>query len=972
MDTIQFLRHILPTQGVYVASIQSKRTGRFFNKSYDNIEDLASVILAEDKKGNTVYHACASFAEHRDKRMRTAENAAWVRSQWIDIDVGPEKDYASRKEALQALAAFCKQHAVPKPTIVSSGRGFHCYWTFTTDYPVSDFTASSEGLLFYAKKAGFRHDTSRTTDPASVLRPVGSTHRKADPVLVKVVHEGTPLDAADFYDCFDALGAPPKYFASKHMQSEGWESSTSQFPPSSAKLIAKECGAFRDFGRHKSTDAPMHEGLWRGMLGLVKHTTEGEKLAHRWSKQSDARYSEAETQEKLDNWLKGPTTCTNISQFSERCAGCTHFGKITSPISLGYAEDKPPPQVAMDDAKAKKLVTRSTLQYAEKIPGTDKLPFFPSKYAWDGKVLSVFEKNAKGVGEWKAFSTTLYYPYIRYETADNTRAMMVCALIDPKRSIWRIFELETSKVADPRQLAMALGAQEIVYMSNSKERHQKYVQDILAGLRHHGLETTTYSSFGWHGDGFVMGDKMVTRKGSVPVYLSNKVPSDLQGSLGCAGTASGWVDAVDKVYNRLGAEPYQFTILSCFAAPLVYLCDSDLWHGIPQALTGESGKGKSTAGLVGCSIYGNPKKLMIQANEEGTTINALLQRVGVFRHMPMLLDEITGRETQELQALLFALSNGEPKRRLRPDGTEVNTNLGWDTLSIVTGNLSMTRTLADSDRTRADATQVRCFEIPLDDVHSASVFKDVNGKELIERDILASNYGVVGEEFLRYVIRNRAKVEGILQRERGKMANTVTGTDPRERFYYDLIATTLVAGALAKSLGFINFDLKRLRAWALNHVNRLRTIRSSTLSTAEDYLQALLSELHQHTVTTKFYRDGRQKPPEKEMEVLPLRDPLARHATNDKRFIITRNAFNNWCGRHKVAPDWLKTHLEKEGFLLNEPVGGVRQRLFKGTSVAGSAAHCMEFNYDQIDSTRIHLPDYMTVVGEGEEKSPAV
>ena len=969
MHTITFLQHILPAQGQYIASVQLKKG--FLNRAFSTIDELAAFLLAEDAKGKTVYHACASYElpPEDDKVHRTQANSRWVRSQWLDIDVGPGKDYATRKEAKKALVAFCKKYKIPAPTIVSSGRGLHCYWTFTRDYPVSDFTTGSTGLLFCAKKADFKHDVKRTKDSASVLRPVGTHHRKGTPTPVTLLHEGKPVDPDKFYAKFD--DAPAKKFQSALMQTDGWGSGSNEYPPSSAKEIVKKCSALREFGRHKASDDPLPEDYWRGMLGLLKHTVEGEKLAHHWSKQSDSRYDESETQAKLDGWRKGPTTCDYFSDYHTKCATCPLNGKITSPITLGYSADQPPKPkttAAMDPAKAKKLIGNATSKYAQRIPGTDYLPFWHQKYAWDGEQMLVCQKK-DGVNEWIPFSKTLYYPFLRYETEDNTRAMMLCALTDPKRNQWRIFQMDTAKAADSRQLANSLGAQEIVYMSSQKERNQRFVQDILSGLREHGLETTTYSSFGWHEHGFVIGDRMITKKGTTPVFLSNKVPHDLQGSFGKKGTVDGWVQAVDEVYNRPGAEPYQFTILTCLASPLVYLCRSDLWHGIPEALTGESGTGKSTAALVGCSIWGNPKKLMIQANEEGTTLNALLQRVGVFRHLPILLDEITGRSTEDLQALLFALSNGEPKRRLRPDGTEIHTNMGWDTLSVVTANMSMVRTLADAERARADATQVRVFEIALADGFNKKVFKDVNGKEIIEKTILSDNHGTVGEEFIRYVIAHRDQVEKILQKERAKLGE-MQDMDSRERFYYDLIATVMVAAGFAKKLGLIHFDLKALRRWALNHVASLRTMRSQTLSSPEDFLQAFLSDMHLHTVVTKFYRDGRQKAAQHDNEVVPQggKEPLARLATEDRRFLITRTAFNNWCRIKKVAPDWLLTQLEKLQCVLDEPVGGMRQRIFKGTSINSSPAACIELNYEKIDSMQVTLPDYISVV-EGDDQS---
>ena len=40
------------------------------------------------------------------------------------------------------------------------------------------------------------------------------------------------------------------------------------------------------------------------MLGVVKYTTEGEPLCHEWSK-GDPRYTQEETQKKIDLWTKG-------------------------------------------------------------------------------------------------------------------------------------------------------------------------------------------------------------------------------------------------------------------------------------------------------------------------------------------------------------------------------------------------------------------------------------------------------------------------------------------------------------------------------------------------------------------------------------------------------------------------------------------------------------------------------------------
>jgi hypothetical protein len=354
--------------------------------------------------------------------------------------------------------------------------------------------------------------------------------------------------------------------------------------------------------------------------------------------------------------------------------------------------------------------------------------------------------------------------------------------------------------------------------------------------------------------------------------------------------------------------------------------------------------------------------MMIQANDEGTTINALIQRISTMGNLPMLLDEITGRDTAELQSILFALSNGEPKRRLRPDGTELNPGQTWDTISFITGNMSITRMLAESDRVKADASQVRCFEIYLEKGFSRSVFGNINGKDDIEHQLLNKNYGVVGREFISYVIRNREAVSKSLQKLRSSIATSHPGSDSKERFYYDLIATAMVAIGICHKLRFVNFDVKRLRRWALDHVLEMRKVRNKTLNTAEDYLQGFLSYLTQHTVLSKYFRDGRMSTPKGEIIISPIREPLARHATIDRRFLVTQTALHQWCSTQNCTSDWLIKNLQKEGYLMDEPVGGPRQRVCKGTNITGTQARCLEFNYDMLDDKKIQLPDYISDV----------
>lgn len=967
MDTADFLRTILPTEGHYVLARVNPVTGKVKHNVLSTIEEFADAALYWDRKGWTVYHTCCSIKDPEGiwneqkqyNQIRCRANALYVRSQWLDIDVGEGKDYPTRAEAWAAFKQAVKTLSLPKPIVVSSGRGLHIYWPFSENYDAQDFRAAAGAFSNALSEAGLNHDVKPTKNVVTLLRPPGTHHRKGAPLPVEVKNSGFDLvDPAEFYSQFGPIQST-KHVGNEQQIVDEWGTGAPTFAPSTAKQIVRECEALRGFARHKQDMPPVHEDHWRNMLGLLKHTVEGEKLAHRWSKQSDKRYSEHETQDKLDNWQGGPPTCSTISDSCAACESCPHAGKIKSPISLGKSEElppEPPPkveQLALSDEHAK-VLTSKLAQYHSIVPSkSTALPFWPQNYSWDGTWLRVFLKDKEGNGDWVPVSRTLYYPFMRYEKTDGTRALLVCALIDPTKNLWRIFELDTSKVGDARALAMELAAQEVTYMKNQQALNQQFVQDILTGLRQSGLETKTYNSFGWHDDGFVLGEEMITRKGTHPVFLSKKVPTELRGSFGVRGTFDGWASAVDKVYNREGAEPHQWLILMAAASVLVHLCESDLWHGIPAAATGESGCGKSTACLVGCSMFGNPSKMMVPANAEGITMNALIQRTSTMRHLPIIMDEITGRKTDEMQALLFSLSNGRPKKRLRSDGTELDFGESWDMMGMITGNTNMTRMLAETDRLRADASQVRVFEIKFTRKENSRIFHDINGKADIEKAILSEQYGVVGREFLRQVVRNRVSITEQLHKMRGRMSDKAN--DSRERFYFDVVACTMVAGGLLKQMGAINFDLTNLRLWAFEHITRLRRERQLALQTAEDYLQEFIAFLTQHTIITTKYQDGRMGLDDSVFE--PRFEPYARLATADKRFIVVRSAFVAWCRDHKqkIDPDWLLERLEKDGFIKDAKQND-RYRITKGTDLKGTRARCIEFDFDKVSGTDIELP----------------
>lgn len=953
MDTLAFLSKILPSAGYYVlAEFKWGLKENPMHTVHESLPEMVRRLKFVDRKKINVFHACASFSEHRKPKskggpggMRKADNAAYIRSQWVDIDVGEGKPYASRKDALAALVAACKALRVPAPMVVGSGVGLHCYWPFTRDVPAAEAQPMMAAFANALAANGLKQDTSRTADVASVLRPIGSHHRKADPIEVKLLRDADPIDPETLYANVEEYTPPSK---DNSALLDEWGTGGPDYPPSFGRKIVKKCGTLALVADVRGN---VEEPLWRAMLGILKHCDDGQELAHEWSN-GHPEYSYNETQDKLDAWEVGPTTCDQFSKLCEECDSCPFNGKITSPIQLGYEElDQHPVIETVDVTEPLTQADKKVVSYLRKMP--HDLPFWPNKYRWDGRTLSKFVKAVEDdePDRWVPFTDKYVYPFIRYPDDEGEMQLRVSVLINAKRNKWKEFDVSAKALADNKATNAALGAYEVYTMgSKGTVMAREFFQDVIAGMQDLDIETSAYSNFGWHDGAFVIGTTALTPKGPEPVFLSERVPEDAQVDFGYAGTSDRWAELVDHIYNRPGAEPYQFMICAGFGAPLVSLAESDLWHGIPIALTGEGGLGKTTTCHVACSMYGSPGRFSISTNELGATMNALISRVGLMRHLPLVLDEMTGRKTEELQAMLYALSNGKPKERNRSDGSLISVTNRWDTMTFITGNMNITAMLGQLDKHRAEATQLRCFEIPLDEGFNDRVFEGLNAKELIEDELLSQNYGAAGHEYLMYVMKNRATITKQLKKLRAKMVPT-SRDETRERFYKDAIATAMLGGMIAHKLGLIKFDLKAVQKWALEHVKSLRTNRNNTLDTVEDYLGEFLSSLHGRTVVTEEFKDARSGPVF-EVDTKEVKEPVARIAREDKMFFVTTKYFNDWCSKHNVHAKWFRDELDKRA-LLATAVGQAdnRVRLFKGTSLPNAQQRCLQFDYDALMSS---------------------
>src|SRR6516165_10467573 len=187
--SVKFLKLILPEQGFFIAAIKNPR-GRGFKPSIfaSTIGELWTIIENADRDGDQNYFACASFKEelndppgtpYRDRRLgRTKHNVLGAKCFWLDIDVGPGKEFNNQDEALSAIRNFCEVLGLPDPIIVSSGSGLHVYWPLQQTLNRQTWEGYAAGLKNLCARHGLHADPTRTADISSVLRTPGTHNRK--------------------------------------------------------------------------------------------------------------------------------------------------------------------------------------------------------------------------------------------------------------------------------------------------------------------------------------------------------------------------------------------------------------------------------------------------------------------------------------------------------------------------------------------------------------------------------------------------------------------------------------------------------------------------------------------------------------------------------------------------------------------------------------------------------------------------
>lgn len=935
-----FLSLVLPEEGTGWYCIGSYKKGttprQDFAETIEGAEKLIQSVLDEKRD---VYFGVSKFITNENRK---AINAGWVKAFYLDLDCGQKyadegKGYLTQAEALAELKRFCAELKLPKPNVVNSGNGIHASWALTETLLKDDWKATAELLKRQAVQRGLLTDPSKVTDLAMVLRIPDTLNFKSEPPKpVTWVSQSAPVDPAEFKklisEGLENLGLDLTK-APRRPMDETTRALLGNYTSNFSEIMkAKSCAQLMHMYRNQAT---IEEPLWRAGLSVAWACEDAETAIHKMS-EKHPQYSARETLLKAES-TSGPYKCETIENLNPGgCDGCPHKGKLTSPIQLYKKIAK-----ASEEDNVVVLPSINIGKEVEYVIPEYPYPFFRGKFGGVYKQGHSNEETGEEVEKDRLIYKYDFYVVKRME--DTELGSMVWLRVHFPKDGVKEFALSATSMMSPDEFKKTVAKHGVIGNLKQMMDIMDYITKFASELQDREEAEKMRNQFGWcdKDTKFIIGEREISIDGVRYSPPSNQTMVSVP-NFKPQGTLEEW-KRVANVYGRPGNEARAFLLFAGFGAPLLKFTNL---KGLIFSITeNESGTGKTTIQRMVNSIYGHPTDMMLIKRD---TMKSQFHQMGVHRHLPICIDEVTDMEDRHASEIAYAVSQGRSNNRMKSNANEVRVNnTTWALPCFMSGNDSMHEKIAAMKAT-AESEQLRIVEVEIS--ADRSLTKE-QSDELFEH-VLMDNYGVACDELLQHYVAYLPEMKELLRKtqlEFDKDANL----SQKQRFYSAGAAMAFAGGIMAKKLGLHDIDVQRVWKWAVAHFSDLK---DSVKSGARDPLATLGQYLNTHmrnvlvVDSTCDKRTGLTKAPLKE----PFGDLLIRYEPDTKLLFIDSDHFQRWCTERQIT---FKGTVKMLKDMANGEV--TKKAMAKGTALSTPAVGVL-----RLDDGLLNLIDVDAIVKE--------
>jgi hypothetical protein len=516
------------------------------------------------------------------------------------------------------------------------------------------------------------------------------------------------------------------------------------------------------------------------------------------------------------------------------------------------------------------------------------------------------------------------------------------------------FVLSNVQLTDKTELRKGLAAQGVVCPEKRFQLLTMYLMTAVRDLQFRKKAELMRLQFGWadKDSKFIIGDREITPEGVYhsPVSITT---SEIAQHMQPTGTLEKWKE-VFNLYGLPGHEPHAFAAMTAFGSPLLKFLGQN--GAIINVVHSGSGTGKSTILYMCCSVYGHPKKLCSNWSD---TLSAKLMRLGIMNNLPFCSDEITNLTPQEFSQLSYSMSQGRGKDRMKSSSNELRANLtSWAATSLCSANAVFGEKMTKI-KNSPDGELMRLLEYKID---YANVLPTDVAKEMFDHQLM-QNYGHAGDIYAQWLVCN---LEEAVQTARDvqRKLDTELKLTQRERFWSAVVASNIAGGLIARSIGLIDWDLKRIYKWATQMILELR---KDTAPPILDSSSIVGDFVNMHVNNIVVVNDGIDSRTKMAVATAPAVEPrgplLMRYEPDTKRLYIVAKAFKEYCVDRQVPYKETLRLLQDKGMY----IGTLVKRLSKGMKVAAPGTHSLMFDCSNPDFLDMggFVPETTDAGGEG-------
>jgi hypothetical protein len=521
----------------------------------------------------------------------------------------------------------------------------------------------------------------------------------------------------------------------------------------------------------------------------------------------------------------------------------------------------------------------------------------------------------------------------------------------PKDGI-KEFALPITEVMTKEKLREKLGFYGVAALQKQMDAIMVYIIKFVNELQYKTDVEVMRMQYGWadKNSKFVVGDQEITAEG-IKYSPPSSMTSALSEYMQPVGTLDEW-KKIANVYNRPSMEPHAFGFFTAFGSPL--LTHLNLKGAVINLVNNVSGTGKTTVAKVMHSVYGHPEEQMLIAKD---TINVKLHRMGVMGNLPISCDEITNVEAEHFSDFVYAVSQGRARNRMKSQSNEERLNTSkWSLLCVCTSNASFYDKLA-SLKSTPDGELMRLieFQIPVN-----SVMNKVEADEIFSQ--LDNNYGHAGRIYLQWLVSNLEEAIDMVKQIQVVIDKKVKFSG-RERFWSGVAACNIAGAMIAKKLGLIDIDIKRVFEWMVVEFSKMRHEIKAPPTNQASTIGEFLNEFRGSILVINDAADKRSG-----MAQLPIVEPkfdlLARIEPDTKKLFISAKHLRQFCTKNQITLKDVLNTLAAEGIYEKT----VKKRMAKGTKIEGLPTDAFMFDCSKGDF--INTEDYVESLKPADDESP--